>query len=311
MKTILIVDDEQNIHFAFQRVLGDEYRLEKATTAEDGLVIIEDGRADLVIMDISLPGMSGLDALQRVRDEHPLLPVIVMTAFTTTRHTIEAMKLGAYEYFTKPPEMDKMRESIQQALDDAEQRQDTSSTSSYSVPASDGADEPVNMIATALRENLYSEVTHEEVLDSIGNGDETTRVYSCFKSRENIKQLLKGFKEADEGISIMVSGLVDRVRDLAAEVGLSPHTINLSLGIQGNVSRLPPPDIRQFTTMCGHGVVSPHLVRDHIRKVKTGRTSTWDASVALAKPCACGIYNPYRSKEMLDDLAPVYTVSRW
>ncbi|MBT7096117.1 sigma-54-dependent Fis family transcriptional regulator, partial [Candidatus Poribacteria bacterium] len=72
-----------------------------------------------------------------------------MTAFTTTRHTIEAMKLGAYEYFTKPPEMDKMRESIQQALDDAEQRQDTSSTSSYSVPASDGADEPVNMIGSS------------------------------------------------------------------------------------------------------------------------------------------------------------------
>ncbi len=171
--------------------------------------------------------------------------------------------------------------------------------------------EPVNMISTALRENLYSEVSHEEVLDAIGNGDETTRVYSCFKSRENIKQLLTEFKEADEGISIMVSGLIDRVRDLAAEVGLSPHTINLSLGIQGNTSRLPPPDIRQFTTMCGHGVVSPHLVRDYIRKVKTNRISTWDASVALAKPCACGIYNPYRSKEMLDDLAPVYTVSRW
>jgi DNA-binding NtrC family response regulator len=149
VKTILIVDDEQNIHFAFQRVLGDQYRLEKATTAEDGLAIIEDGRADLVIMDISLPGMSGLDALERVRDEHPLLPVIVMTAFTTTRHTIEAMKLGAYEYFTKPPEMDKMRESIQQALDDAEQRQETSSASSYSVPASDGADEPVNMIGSS------------------------------------------------------------------------------------------------------------------------------------------------------------------
>ena len=149
MKTILIVDDEQNIHFAFNRVLGDEYNLEKATTAEDGLQIIEDRRPDLVIMDISLPGMSGLEALERIRDGHPLLPVIVMTAFTTTRHTIEAMKLGAYEYFTKPPEMDEMRESIQQALADAEQRQDTSGATSYSVPAPDGADEPVNMVGSS------------------------------------------------------------------------------------------------------------------------------------------------------------------
>jgi hypothetical protein len=171
--------------------------------------------------------------------------------------------------------------------------------------------QPVNMISTSLRQNLYSEVTHDEVLESISNGGESVRVYSCFNDRENIKNLLRGFKEADEGISIMVSGLIDRVRELAAEVGLSPHTINLSLNIQDNTDRLPPPDIRQFTTMCGHGVVSPHLVRDHIRKVKTGRSSSWDSSVELAKPCACGIYNPYRSKEMLDDLTPVYTVSRW
>ena len=165
MKTILIVDDEQNIHFAFQRVLGDEYRLEKATTGEEGLDIIEDRLPDLVIMDISLPGMSGLDALVRVRSDHPLLPVIVMTAFSTTRHTIEAMKLGAYEYFTKPPEMDKMRESIEQALLDAEQPQETTDAELYSVRASDGADEPVNMIG--------SSPAMQEVYKTIGRVAET------------------------------------------------------------------------------------------------------------------------------------------
>jgi nitrogen regulation protein NR(I) len=165
VKTILIVDDEQNIHFAFKRVLGDQYRFEKAVTGEEGLSIIEDRLPDLVIMDISLPGMSGLDALVRVRDEHPLLPVIVMTAFSTTRHTIEAMKLGAYEYFTKPPEMDQMRESIEQALLDAEQRHETRDDEAYSVPASDGADEPVNMIG--------SSPAMQEVYKTIGRVAET------------------------------------------------------------------------------------------------------------------------------------------
>ena len=168
--------------------------------------------------------------------------------------------------------------------------------------------EPANMIATTLRRNLYSGVRPEEVLDSIKEG---CRVFTVFESKEKIKKLLERFKEADQGISIVVSGLIDKMRDIAAEVGLNPHTINLSLGVQGNTDRLPPADIRQFTTMCGHGMVSPILIRDVIRKVKTNKTSTWDASLALAKPCSCGIYNPYRSQELLEDIKPIYAVNRW
>ena len=167
---------------------------------------------------------------------------------------------------------------------------------------------PVNMIATTLRKNLYSGVEPDEVLDSIEEG---CRVFSVFNSREKLQELLTGFKEADEGISIVVSGLIDRVREIAAEVGLNPHTINLSLGIHGGTELLPSAEVCQFTTMCGHAMISPHLVEDVIRRVKTGKIDTWDGSMVLAKPCACGIYNPYRSMELLDNLAPLYTVSRW
>jgi len=170
---------------------------------------------------------------------------------------------------------------------------------------------PDNMCSTSLRRNMYSEVTHEEVLDSITKGPEGTRVYAAFHSRDKIKELLIRLKEADQGISIMVSGLIDQVREIAAEVGLTPHTINLSLGIHGNTRRLPPDDIREFTTMCGHAVVSPDLVRDAIRKVKRGKKSMWDASVELALPCACGIHNPHRSTELMQKTAPTYTVTRW
>ena len=172
----------------------------------------------------------------------------------------------------------------------------------------DGAD---NLIATTLRQNMYSEVSHEEVLDSITNGTEGTRVYSTFSDREKVKQLMVDMKEADEGISIMVSGVIDKVREIAREAGLTPHTINLSLGIHGRTDLLPPPDIRQFSTMCGHGVVAPNLIRDSIRKVKTGRQTPWEASVTLAGPCACGIYNPFRSSELLNQKAPLYSVTRW
>ena len=168
---------------------------------------------------------------------------------------------------------------------------------------------PVNMIPTSLRRNMYSGVTNEEILESITV--EGTRVYSVFNDREKLKQALILLKEADEGISIMVSGITDRVRELTAELGINPHMINLSLGIHGRTDRLAPADIRQFTTMCGHGVVSPHLVKDMLRRVKTGKVSAWDGSVLLAEPCTCGIFNPCRSAELLREKSPLYTVDRW
>jgi hypothetical protein len=167
---------------------------------------------------------------------------------------------------------------------------------------------PSNMSVTTLRKNLYSGVSPEEFLDSIKDG---ARVFSVFNDREKVKEVLRRFKEADEGISIVVSGLIDRVREMSAEIGLDPHTVNLSLRIHGGTDRLPPADIRQFTTMCGHGLLSPGLVRDVLRKVKRGKVSPWEGSLILAKPCACGIYNPHRSEELLRELAPVYTVVRW
>ena len=110
---------------------------------------------------------------------------------------------------------------------------------------------------------------------------------------------------------MVVSGLIDRVREIAAEVGLDPHTINLSLGIHGATDKLPAADIRQFTTMCGHAMIAPGLVRDALRKVKTGKLDSWNASLLLAQPCACGIYNPYRSQELIEELEPLYSVTRW
>ena len=167
---------------------------------------------------------------------------------------------------------------------------------------------PANMLESKIRRNMYS-VTPQEIIDSITI--DGTRIYFVFGSEEKVKEVLRKFKEADEGISIVVSGLTDRIRDIVAETGITPHTINLSLGIHGRTDRLPSADIREFTTMCGHGVVSPNRVRDIIRRVKTGKVTEWDGSLILAEPCVCGFYNPHRSAELLKEKAPLYTVDRW
>jgi hypothetical protein len=167
---------------------------------------------------------------------------------------------------------------------------------------------PANMIATTLRKNLYSGVNPDNVLDRIKEG---CRVFAVFNGRDKINKLMERFKAADQGISIVISGLVDRVRDIAAEVGLNPHTINLSIGVHGKTTNLPSADIRQFTTMCGHGMVSPNLVRDSLRRIKANKTDKRDACLTMAKPCTCGIFNPHRSEKLLSDLLPLCTLHRW
>lgn len=167
---------------------------------------------------------------------------------------------------------------------------------------------PSNMICSSLRKNLYSDVPPAEIMDRIKDGD---RVFCVFNSKKKLKLALEGIQAADEGISIVVTGLISRVRELASEIGLNPHTVNISLGIHGKTDQLPPPDIRQFTTMCGHGMISPALVRDVLRKVKSKKMTFWEGSLSLAKPCTCGIYNPHRSEELLSEIKPLYTVDRW
>ena len=166
---------------------------------------------------------------------------------------------------------------------------------------------PANLITTNLRQNMYRAVSHEQILDSIKDG---TKIFCVLEERQKIKDTLAKIKEMDAGISIVVSGVIDQIREVAAEIGLDPHTINMSLGIHGRTDRLPPADIRQFTTMCGHGMVSPDLIRDLLRKVKNGKLDLWEASLIAAAPCSCGIYNPSRSAEMLSGLVALYTVNR-
>jgi hypothetical protein len=141
---------------------------------------------------------------------------------------------------------------------------------------------PANLLVTTLRRNMYNATSQEEILNSIKDG---AKIFCVLEDREKFKDTLAKIKKMDEGISIVISGVIDRVREVSAELGLNPHTINLSLGIHGKTDRLPPADIRQFTTMCGHGMVSPKLIRDVVRRVKTGKLDLWEASLIVAAPC--------------------------
>ncbi|RMH95895.1 MAG: sigma-54-dependent Fis family transcriptional regulator [Calditrichaeota bacterium] len=117
--TILIVDDEVNIHYSFRKILPEEYRITSAYTAEEGIQKLAEEHPDVVVMDVRLPGISGLEALQRMRQVDARVPIIIMTAYGTVETAITAMKHGAYEYLLKPFDVDRMRQLIDRAVQSA------------------------------------------------------------------------------------------------------------------------------------------------------------------------------------------------
>ncbi len=130
--------------------------------------------------------------------------------------------------------------------------------------------------------------------------EDTRGFICCFDDREKMKRVLERLKEEDLGISIVVSGLIEDVKGLAREVGLKPHTINLSLGIWGKKELLPGPEVMEFGTMCGHGLVATSLVKKAVAEVRAGTKTAEEAARMVGKPCICGIVNLTRAAQMLE-----------
>lgn len=126
---------------------------------------------------------------------------------------------------------------------------------------------------------------------------------ACFDREEDIAGLLKDMKEADLGLSVVVSGLVDRVNHICKCVGTKHHTASNSLGVWGDTSKLPPPDVLAITTMCGHGMISSNRVYDAVEKIRKGRTTPEKISREMATDCVCGIFNEHRCAKLLRALA--------
>ncbi len=117
MSKLLLIDDETDVQYSFRRIFDSpEIELATASSGEEGLKLIPQFKPDLVLMDIRMGGISGLETLRRIRQMDSKLLVILMTGYGTTQTTIEAMKLGAYDYLLKPFDVPKLKELIANAL---------------------------------------------------------------------------------------------------------------------------------------------------------------------------------------------------
>lgn len=111
---IAIVDDERSIRRSLEMYLQKKgHKVLTAESGEEGVLLIDQEQPEIVILDIRLPGMSGMDVLRAVRGRHQNISVIMITAFHDMDCTIEAMKLGAYEYIHKPIDIDELEIAIE------------------------------------------------------------------------------------------------------------------------------------------------------------------------------------------------------
>jgi len=115
--TILVVDDERSVTDLLHEDLREEgYSCVTAGTGEDALKRLSEGNFDVVLLDLKLPGISGMDVLREAKSIHPEVAVIVVTAAGDAQTSVEAMKIGAVDYITKPFELERVNGSVEVAL---------------------------------------------------------------------------------------------------------------------------------------------------------------------------------------------------
>jgi two-component system nitrogen regulation response regulator GlnG len=122
MNPVWIVDDDRSIRWVFEKALSREgIAYSSFESAQDALSALAGGPPQVLVSDIRMPGPSGIELLQRVKERHPAVPVIVMTAYSDLDSAVSAFQGGAYEYLPKPFDVDQAVDLIRRALEDSEQ----------------------------------------------------------------------------------------------------------------------------------------------------------------------------------------------
>lgn len=124
-RTILVVDDEVNLARVTQvRLQQSGYSVTAASSAAGALSALEQAPIGMVLSDVRMPGLSGMDLLERIRADYPDTIVILMTAFGTVEDAVAAMRLGAYDYLTKPIDADELLLTVRRAFEHAGMREE-------------------------------------------------------------------------------------------------------------------------------------------------------------------------------------------
>lgn len=126
-----------------------------------------------------------------------------------------------------------------------------------------------------------------------------SRLRGVFTSRAQVVRFLKKMRELNLGLSVIIAGNIDEVISACREAGLTPHTVNYSLGVFGRTELLPDPEVLAVTSMCGHHMIAASLVERLRERIRRGEMQAEEAVKRLVCLCPCGIFNPARASKVL------------
>lgn len=156
---------------------------------------------------------------------------------------------------------------------------------------------PVNIGSSKYGSVLQDDVEFNDLITHLKDGSTSGAV---FTDVETLQKVIADLVEADLGISINVSGLLDGVHECCGKSGIQRHSVEQSLGFWGATDRLPEREILEVNTLCGHGMVSFNFIRKMMEYVKMRRLTPKEAAKILGKCCECAVFNTARAEALLD-----------
>jgi two-component system nitrogen regulation response regulator GlnG len=167
MSLIWIIDDEQAICYALRANLEDQrYRVEVFSSAEPALKSLKKHQPDLILLDVRLPGASGLEVLEILKADHPQIPVILMTAFGDLQTAVQAVQAEAFEYLTKPFDLETVLQAVRRALAQRQLRANTKDLG-QSLWAGREPQQPELILGkSAAMQNVYKQIARAASMDS-------------------------------------------------------------------------------------------------------------------------------------------------
>src|SRR5919197_5357831 len=179
MDNVLVVDDERNIRALVSRVLGqDQVEVHGAGTGKEGLQMADEVSPDLVLLDLRLPDMDGMDVLRAMRSRYPEVAVIIITGFGQIQSAVEAIKVGATDYLEKPFEhLEKLKLAVARALDGVRAKREIRrlhglQEKQYGVDQIIGDSEPTRSLRDLIRKVARSEAQTILIQGDSGTGKE-------------------------------------------------------------------------------------------------------------------------------------------
>ena len=213
---ILVIDDEEAMRDSCSMILAKEgFQAETAETGQIGLDKARDLRPDLVLVDLKMPGLSGFEVLDKIKDIDPQIIAIVITGYATVESAVEAMKKGAYDFLPKPFSPDELRIIIRRAL---ERRKLALEAASLRQEKRMLEENFITMVSHQLRSPLVAiEQYFEVILAGMAGSVEAAQKEMILRARERLNGLLRLINDWLDMARISRGQIVDKLRPVALE----------------------------------------------------------------------------------------------